>query len=391
MLLGSSYSLMTGNVTSKESYGFEVANFNVEFLDNAKISISGIPMDDEEGIKNSKEFSFTVTNNSDYDVNYRLDIIENGNTNMGEVVHYVYSLNDSEYSEIYTLSKNYTVKQNKVLQVNTIDTYKIKMWLSDEADESYMNKSFSGTISLMATQNEYKYATNVIEKLASNNQDGLKNVNGEYRYSTKNSLNYIWFNCQEGFTKGETYCEKWRIIGAFNNHKENSLEEYKVLKIVSSNIYDKVAFNNEEKNGDYDNSYIESFANGSYYDKLNDDAKKYILRAKWNIGNVSGNAYEEVLKSEKEGKSYYGNIGLLNISDYLYLQGESYFNDDNILLLNKKDGKISIINKILDIGKDNENYGFLPTVYLRPDISIISGDGSMDNPYEIGIKFPMNY
>ena len=143
MLLGTSYSLITDSVVSKETYGFEVANFNVEFLDDTKITISGVPLDDTNGFNKSKEFSFTITNNSDYDVNYRLDILENGNTNMGEVIHYAYSVNDSEYSKIYNLGDNYTIKQNKVLGVNAIDTYKIKMWLSDEADESYMNKTFS--------------------------------------------------------------------------------------------------------------------------------------------------------------------------------------------------------------------------------------------------------
>ena len=391
MLLGTSYSLITDSVVSKETYGFEVANFNVEFLDDTKITISGVPLDDTNGFNKSKEFSFTITNNSDYDVNYRLDILENGNTNMGEVIHYAYSVNDSEYSKIYNLGDNYTIKQNKVLGVNAIDTYKIKMWLSDEADESYMNKTFSATISLMATQNEYKYATNVIEKLANENQDGIKNVNGEYRYSLKNSMNYVWFNCQDGFNKGENYCEKWRIVGSFNNHKENTLEEYKMLKIVSDDVYDEIAFNNEEKTGDYSESYIESFANGSYYDKLNDNAKKLILKAKWNIGSIKSNTYESVLQEENEGKSYYGNVGLLNVSDYLYLQDNSYIKSDNVLLLNKNLEDVSLIKGSLTTGNNTSNYNFLPCVYLRPDVSIISGDGTSDNPYEINIKFPMNY
>ena len=93
MLFGTSYSLITNSVISNETYGFNVANFDVEFMDNTKISISGIPTEDEDGLKNGKEFSFTVSNNSDYDVNYRIDIIENGSTNMGNVIHYVYSIN----------------------------------------------------------------------------------------------------------------------------------------------------------------------------------------------------------------------------------------------------------------------------------------------------------
>ena len=248
MLLGTSYSLMTNSVISSETYGFNVANFNVEFLDNTKISVSGIPTDDDEAVKNSKEYTFTVSNNSDYDVNYRVDIIEDGSTNMGNYIHYVYSINDSEYSEVYNLNDNYTIKQNKVLKKNASDIYKIKIWLSIDADESFMNKNFKATISLDATQNDYKYATTVIEKLSSMGEDGIKKENNGYRYSKKDSSNYVWFNCDDGFTKGIDYCEKWQIIGAFNNKSEKSKDEYLMLKIVNSNTSSLVSFNNNEKN-----------------------------------------------------------------------------------------------------------------------------------------------
>ena len=390
MLFGTSYSLIVNNLTSKESYGFNVANFNVEFSDNTKITLQGVPVDDEDGIKDGKEFSFTVANNSDYDVNYRIDIIENSSIDMSSVVRYAYSINDSEYSEVYTLKDNFTVKQNKVLKVNASDVYKIKMWLSIDADESYMNKTFSASISLTATQNEFKYASSVIEKLSSDNKDGIKKVDNGYRYSLSNSANYVWFNCEEGFTKGNSYCEKWRIIGAFNNKSEKSNEEYLMLKIVNTEPVSSVAYNNNEKNTTYDNSYIESYANGYYYDKLNDSTKKLIMKARWNIGDVKSNIYEDVLK-EESNKNYYGYIGLLNNSDYLYLKTESYFNDDKVLLLNKSNDLVNILDSGITTGVNKDNYSFVPCVYLRPDVSIVSGDGSVNSPYELGIKFPLNY
>ena len=96
---------------------------------------------------------------------------------MSKVIHYVYSINDGPYSDVFVLNDNYTIKQNKILKTNSSDIYKVKIWLCDEADESYMNKSFKATILLTATQNEYKYATSVIERLGSNNLDGVVKVN----------------------------------------------------------------------------------------------------------------------------------------------------------------------------------------------------------------------
>ena len=58
-------------------------------------------------------------------------------------------------------------------------------------------------------------------------------------------------------------------------------------------------YNNEEKNGLYNNSYVESYANGFYYDKFSDFTKSLIMKAKWNIGNVKENNYEGAIKEEK--------------------------------------------------------------------------------------------
>lgn len=389
MLLGSSYSLIVGNLVSDETYSFDVANFNVQFLDNKEISIGGIPEDDESALKNSKEFSFTVSNNSDYDVNYRLDIIENNSLNMSKVIHYVYRVNDDGYSEVLNLGEYPTINQNKTLKVNAKDTYYIKMWLSIDADEAVMNKTFSASISLVATQNEYKYATTVIEKLAKNNQDSLVISNNSYRY-LKGDSNYLWFNCQDGFTKGEDYCEKWQIIGSFKNKKEKARNEYMMLKIINTKAMENVAFNNSEKTGDYDDSYIETFANGSYYDKLSEEAKKYIMRAKWNIGTTKGSGYSEALNSEIK-KSYYGNIGLANVSDYLFIVKDSFIKENNMMFINKYDDNVNVLKETLTLEKSTNTYAFVPCVYLRPDVSIISGDGSFNSPYEITIKYPMNY
>ena len=390
MLFGSSYSLITGSLTSNSTYGFDVANFDVEFMDNTKITITGVPTTDDEALQTSKEYIFKVTNKSDYDINYRLDIIENGINKMSEVINYSYSINNSNYGNVISLKDNYTIKQNKLLKKGEVDTYKVKMWLSIDADESYMNKDFSATISITATQNEYKYASTVIEKLANDNLDNVKKEGNDYRYAGNNLMNYVWFNCDNGFTKGADYCEKWQIIGSFNNKKEKSNEEYPMLKIVNTSIYDKLSFNNIEKTGNYSDSYVDSFANGSYYDKLNDDFKKYIMEARWNIGDIKSSTFESVLKEEQENV-YYAKIGLPNVSDYLYSQGNSFINNDNVLLLNKSGELVNILNNNLITGTATDNYNFLPCVYLRPDVSILSGDGSSNNPYEIGIKFPMNY
>jgi hypothetical protein len=388
MILGTSYSLITNQVISNETYGFNVANFDVSFNDDKTITISSIPMSDEEGIKDSKEYVFTINNNGDYTINYRLDILENSSYNMKDVIHYIYSVNDSEYSEVYTLKDNYTINQNKTLKTNTADEYKIKMWLSADADESYMNKSFSASIIINATQNEYKYASSVIEKLGNERKDNVTRVGVDYRYSKDSAPNYVWFNCQDGFTKGNDYCEKWRIIGSFYNKSNLRSDLYPSLKIISTKPYIEIAYDDEDSDT-FDASYINSFANGYYYDKLSSSTQYLILKAKWNIGDVTSNKFDDVLKEETLN-TYYANIGLPNISDYIYLDDESYFSE-NMMFINKTNNNVNILNNGIKKGNNLTNYSFVPCLYLRADVSIVSGDGSIDNPYELKIKYPLNY
>ena len=389
MLLGTSYSLINNSLVSDETFGFEVANFDVSFNDNNKISISSIPQDDTDGIKNSAEYTFDVKNNGDHDINYRLDIVLNGTDEMKNYIHYVYSINGEEYSDVLSLSNNSTVKQNKTLTKKSKDIYKLKLWLSIDADESFMNKSFSANIILNASLNDYKYAFNVIEKLGLNKQDSVEYVNGDYRYSKKDAPNYVWFNCKDGFTTGADYCEKWRIIGSFDNKSEKSKEEYPSLKIVSTKVINDITYNNEVKTGSYDDSYVDTYANGFYYDSLEEEAQKLVLKARWNIGEVKSTT---LLESTKEELSmyYYANIALPNLSDYIYLQDESFF-PSNIMFLNKTNGNVNVLGNTIINADNYYNYGFLPCLYLRGDVSITSGDGTADNPYELMVKYPLNY
>ena len=390
MLFGSSYSLLDG-VTSSEIYGFEVSNSDVEFQDNTKITIGGIPLSDEEGIKTSKEFTFTVANNSKNDVNYRLDIVENSAFKMADVIKYVYKLNDDEYSETYLLEDRKTIRQDKVLKSGSKDVYKLKMWLSLDADESVMNKQFVASIKLQASQNDFKYATSVIDYLHGKDIDNIKKDGEDYRYGGNNPNNYVWFNCKDNYSKGRDNCEVWRIIGSFDNTYEGSKERHKSLKIVRYDMLEDVAFNNEEMSGDYDNSYINTFLNGAYYDKLSTSSQNLLLKANWNIGKINTNNYSNA--SFYEGnKNYYAYVGLPSVSDYLYLEKDNYLKSyENVLLLNKTMDNVNVINDGIKSVSGLIPYNYLPCVYLKYDVSILSGDGSIDYPYELGIKFPMNY
>lgn len=369
LLFGTSYSLIINNDLEKE-FTININNFNDTFTKDIKVKLV-----------NDTEYIFNINNNSSFDINYHLDIIEY-NSSFEEAISYKYSINDSKYSDIYKLKDNYTVKQNKNLQVDATDIFKIKVLLNEKKDISFV-------VSLSATKNESKYATDVIKKLSKNSESNVIIENNSYRYNKKNSNNYVWFNCKNGKTSGEDSCERWRILGAFNNKNDKSSDEYLSLKIVNTKVVENIPFNMDEARGNYNDSYISSYANGYYYEMLDESVQKLILKARWNIGEVNTNKYSEAYKEESL-RTYYAYIGLVNVSDYLYLQNESFIND-NTMLLNKTNGKVNIISKGIKTGDNYKSYNFVPAVYLRWDVSINSGDGTFANPYELIIKYPMNY
>lgn len=162
---------------------------------------------------------------------------------------------------------------------------------------------------------------------------------------------------------------------------------------------------------------------------LNENAKKMIKEAKWYLGGISNNAVNADIYYEKErgvevytkkvrSTSYISNVALPYPSDFGYTLGYG-INDTCYNSLNNcktaatqtwintlvgnygydaytmtPDAKKSHIMNFFDryqIGrvsyntssKDNRVY---PTVYLKPDVQLLDGNGSMDNPYFIREK-----
>lgn len=421
MIFGTSYSIITKSYLSDNNYSLKVGNIAVNFGEQENnITLSdSYPISDREALENGKEFSFTINNLGDYTANYSLSIEETSKEKLGEIIRFSYNLNDVGYTAISTLSENNIVCQNVVLEKEKVDTYKMKFWISEETNASYMGKTFSAKLVLNTTQNDYKYATSVIELLGTNKQDGIVGINKEgkvsendiieYRYTGLNPLNYLWFNCDEGYTKGESHCEKWRIIGSMDNTWENGLNYYKTLKIIRTDSVENIKYDDISSSDNYNKSYLNSYANNDYYNNLSLSAKNMILNAKWNIGQTSNDISASESYNNEKAEFVYNDVGVISPSDYgfandykeydkkLNNQSKNWLYFENSLLLNKlSDGNILIMNSYNEqfgiVSGDNNNaYAFVPSVYLKPDVSIIDGYGTYDEPYEIDIKFPMSY
>lgn len=166
-------------------------------------------------------------------------------------------------------------------------------------------------------------------------------------------------------------------------------------RVISTGENVKIALSDNIKDGDKylektfggkNNIYsttkktIGEYLNNTYYksSKNND----LIVKSSYGIGS---NTLDNLDYTAVYSKTDTFNIGMLTL-------GDMFISDTkNVLTMNRGIESSMIINVI---NKDGNVFGDLiaskyevrPTMYLKGDISIVSGDGSIDSPYELGVN-----
>ena len=238
----------------------------------------------------------------------------------------------------------------------------------------------------------------------------------DYRYIGNEPYNYVKFNGDE----------IWRIIGVFDTEGED-IEWVNRIKIVKNeNISDDMKWN---ENGE--NSWVEASINnnlnGYYYDGLDSNTKNMIAKTRYYLGsslNAAGTS-ESIYKREHSnviytwmndpvGRNWFGKIALMYPSDYVFTyslgvdnlcyenityggcnnspgkNGSWMYNSNNNLpqwLISSYSGNSKNAFYVTGSGfisSDSLNSlkSVKPVVYLKPEVKIKSGDGTIDNPYE---------
>ena len=258
-----------------------------------------------------------------------------------------------------------------------------------------------------------------IEQTATGNQ----NYNTiEYRYQGKTPNNYITFNGETGV---------WRVIGVFEVETLQSdktyTKEYKV-KIIRDSI--GTSYWNTAASNNWVSSSLKDMLNiGDYYNRsgsytstgLLETSKNQISTTKWFLGNAPasttyGNA-RVTFTQERSTNTWSGNsqtwdgkIGLIYPSDYMYASSGCY-NDSTVNGNNYGLDKCTTTNwliystiywtisphtytaatarTVVYTGAANASfvneysYDIRPSIYLDPNVSYITGTGTINDPFII--------
>ena len=269
--------------------------------------------------------------------------------------------------------------------------------------------------------------------LAGTTQGTGKVVNEKgYRYEGKNPNNYVWFNN-----------EYWRIIGVFDSasHGQNGKN---LVKIIRASALGGLAWNKSNVN-DWTTSSLKALLNGAYYNATDgtnggycygsgsvtancDYTKKgiqsgyrgMITNVTWYLGgSSSSDATVEAFYEYERGTTVYsgrpisttGYIGLMYPSDYGYsVLSSSCARTTNLGSYNS--AKCAGQSWLYGMGYDwtlmpyssdsmrvryivfrgnifrtstNDGCGFRPVMYIDASVYKIDGDGSLENPYIVGM------
>lgn len=166
-------------------------------------------------------------------------------------------------------------------------------------------------------------------------------------------------------------------------------------RIISTGENVKIALSDNIKDGDKylektfggkNNIYsttkktIGEYLNNTYYKSIKNN--DLIVKSSYGIGS---NTLDNLDYTAVYSKTNTFNIGMLTL-------GDMFISDTkNVLTMNRGIESSMIINVI---NKDGNVFGDLiaskyevrPTMYLKGDINIVSGDGSIDSPYELGVN-----
>ena len=273
-----------------------------------------------------------------------------------------------------------------------------------------------------------------ITGLAGTTQGTGKVVNEKgYRYEGKNPNNYIWFNN-----------EYWRIIGVFDS-TSHGVSGKNLVKIIRADVLDGLVWDKSDTNN-WNTSSLKSLLNGAYYKAEDGTSSGYcygyntiatancdytkkgiqsgyrsmIAKVTWHLGGYSStSATTSAFYGYERGTTVYsgrptsttGYIGLMYPSDYGYsvlsssctrttnlgsynsakcagqswLYGKGY---EWTLTPNSSYSNIVFsLSTIGNLGNDyaNNGYGSRPVLYLDASVYKIDGDGSLNNPYIVGM------
>ena len=342
----------------------------------------GISLDNAIGISDSEGLSlegstFELRNNGSKAVDYTIYLDDNtiGETDTRIDDKYLkYNLNKNGQNRGAKLLTSIGSNPNRILDSGRIEgkstnKYKLNLWITDEVDGNYSGQVFSGKLRVEVSQAR----KTVAEVLLADSANNINTDDPDQTFITgSNPNNYIWYSGK-----------LWRAVSI--DLSDNS------VKLVTQWNISAIPYDNDSSA--YEGSYMEMWLNDTTVDgflgNLRNPDKFIKMDSKWNASMMTDTSKPP---SEEEGGTIVEDaVGLLNIYEYTM----SYNSDDykNGYLFNElywwsltpntsKFVYAGYISNII-VSTSTFSYGVRPVINLKPEIKIVSGSGTEEDPYRL--------
>ncbi len=440
IMLGGSYSIFSTITKSKDSNVLKTGTLALEFNDTDEglgnvISLNGeYPISDSEGLS-KKPYTFKITNTGSIDASYKIQILDDSsmieedgcinNLLRKEVIKYSI---DGESPVVLSSASDGVVKTGTLTGGESV-VHNIKMWISDLAENSDLGKHYHGKILVEAIQDTTLGDDVELPRTDSNdyNSVGLEEKHdmfkvihtdgsSDYRFIGNDPYNYLKF-------EGDNTDTVWRIIGLFNDQSSSGDTKAR-YKIMRNESIGNMSWDNNNSNN-WGTSTLQSELNlGLFWNNLSQVTKDKIEEMNWYLGSTGGefNKSADVFYNAERGgvlsgsggaARWVGFVGLMYPSDFLYTYsngvGLSCYNGDVNNCKDNRNSSWMLVSDAINLwmitaSSDNPNYlsvvkgdsgsiqgdvavnsnAVFPVVYLKSNVNIIRGNGSLGNPYIIG-------
>lgn len=302
--------------------------------------------------------------------------------------------------ELFTLKNPITINNSNIEEylITNSETKYYTCLSSDNCKKLYkINK-------VTNNNNEYSLTEYDILEGYTSGISGIRKVDNNYYFYGDNPNNFIYYNCSnEMDTKT---CELWRIIGL----KYDETEQKYLTKIIRNDYLIKSSFSTSQL--EWSKSNINEYLNKEYKLK-NDISIKEVNIKQENITDMK----TKLNDITNYGNSFNSKINIMSLSDYLNAStctnreiesyNETCLNNNWLNKNNESEWTMSVnyvepikdeetdeittegISKIYSVSSKIESLDVThelylrPTAYLKNRMFVISGDGSIDNPYVI--------
>ena len=279
------------------------------------------PISDAKG-KSLTPFTFTIKNTCDIVVSYSINLESlKGTTLSSEFLKVMINnispkkLNSYEkVSIVNSGSIESRVLDTGTIYKNKIKEYSLRLWMDyDTTMEDLDNeiKSLKAKIvvtGVPSTEEEPSTVllTDKITEVANSDTVDIAtdDPDNNIRYIGADPNNYVYFNCSDYNNQSDSTCEKWRIIGLFNNITKSDGTKENLIKIIR---YESI--------GAYslDNKNVSTGAETDYGKNDWTTARlSYLLNPGYESESVGGSLYYNA----KSGTCYYGQNNATTSCDF---------------------------------------------------------------------------